>query len=288
MSPLPIIFLKTKSSPTDPYDKYFAENPLEIAGTTYNAENIFVPVLQHQHINLSQLEKLVLGQNSEYHGMIITSQRAVEALGAVLDKHRETQEFLKITKVYVVGPATCTAVINLGFSASNVLGKECGNGKVLSQFILEDYNTCCESAATDRLPLLFLNNEKRGDIIPKSLSGVEEHRCVPLQELVVYETKVVNCFSEEFAKAMEATKGQERWVVVFSPTGADAAWDVLRDGINKEEDDSETFWASIGPTTEVHMIEKIGKRPDVVAARPSPEGTWNGIRDFMLKKIEQN
>jgi uroporphyrinogen-III synthase len=88
MSPLPIIFLKTKSSPTDPYDKYFAENPLEIAGTTYNAENIFVPVLQHQHINLSQLEKLVLGQNSEYHGMIITSQRAVEALGAVLDKHR--------------------------------------------------------------------------------------------------------------------------------------------------------------------------------------------------------
>jgi uroporphyrinogen-III synthase len=88
MSPLPIIFLKTKSSPTDPYDKYFAENPLEIAGTTYNAEHIFVPVLQHQHINLSQLEKLVLGQNSEYHGMIITSQRAVEALGAVLDKHR--------------------------------------------------------------------------------------------------------------------------------------------------------------------------------------------------------
>jgi uroporphyrinogen-III synthase len=191
----------------------------------------------------------------------------------------ETRAFLANTTVYVVGPATSAAVVALGFKEENVRGKHCGSGAVLAEYILEDYNSTIPEDG--RLPLLFLNNEKRGDIIPNIFNGAPEERRVQLKELVVYETRVVEEFPDEFRKVMEATKGATRWVVVFSPTGADAAWDLLKDGIEAETDDGRTYWASIGPTTEHHMVEKIGKRPDVVAAKPSPEGAWKEINEFM-------
>ena len=98
-----ITLLKTKSSPTDPYDEYFSAHPFD----GYPAYLRFVPVLKHQYANLDRVERLVIegktaatttttagdegaGEGS-YAGLIITSQRAVEALGSVLEKLRGTQ-----------------------------------------------------------------------------------------------------------------------------------------------------------------------------------------------------
>ncbi|KAF8544967.1 tetrapyrrole biosynthesis, uroporphyrinogen III synthase [Trichophaea hybrida] len=293
--PLPIILLKTKSTPIDPYHDHFSTHPFSYPNAVQSTP-IFVPILKHQNVNLEYLEELVTrGRNSssnaseqgKYAGIIITSQRAVEAFGTVLEKLgalEETRAFLADTTVYVVGPATSAAVVALGFKEENVRGKHCGNGAVLAEFILEDYNSTVPEDGR-RLPLLFLNNEKRGDIIPNIFNGAPEERRVQLKELVVYETRVVEEFPDEFRKVMEATKGATRWVVAFSPTGADAAWDLLKDGIEAETDDGRTYWASIGPTTERHMVEKIGKRPDVVAAKPSPEGLWKGINEFMKRTV---
>jgi len=67
------ILLKTKSVPTDPYDTAFREKTPFVP--------VFVPVLVHQRVNESQLRNIVHNDPHErYSALIITSQRAVEAL----------------------------------------------------------------------------------------------------------------------------------------------------------------------------------------------------------------
>jgi len=90
--PLPVILLKTKSSPIDPYHDQFSNHPFDYSNAV-PLTPIFVPVLKHQHINPEYLEELVIrGRTSnnvseqEYAGIVITSQRAVEAFGTVLGK----------------------------------------------------------------------------------------------------------------------------------------------------------------------------------------------------------
>lgn len=270
-APIPIILLKTKSSPSDPYSNYISSHQFP-CGTP--AAPIFVPVLKHQHVNLPRLTELITTDSissepntpAAFSGLIITSQRAVEALQAVLSSLPTPPRLLTASLVYVVGPATSAAVVALGFPAQNVLGKECGNGSVLAAFIADHH--------ASPQPLLFLNSEKRGDVIPGILAG----RGVGLEELAVYETVVADGFGKEFTEVMERTNGGERWVVVFSPTGADVALEVLgRWG-------GDTFCASIGPTTEGYLVEKLGVRPDVVAGKPSPEGLWSGICEFRERR----
>jgi uroporphyrinogen-III synthase len=163
---------------------------------------------------------------------------------------------------------------------------------VLAEFILYDYNegrwTGRELGRVKRLPLLFLVGETRRDVIPKTLTSAPEDKRIDVCELVVYETCVVDGFREEFRKAIEvdsvenqnkrenacSTPQRVKWVVVFSPTGADVALEVLNEGRN-------TFLAAIGPTTEKHLENTLARRPDVVAGMPTPEGLWRAIDGFM-------
>lgn len=278
MSALPLILLKTKSYPKDPYAELFSNKSFTNATTPNNP--IFVPVLNHNPTNLSELEALLRDSQvrgdatpSKYSGVIITSQRSVEALGSVLDKlipDHDLAPLLQHTKVYVVGPATAKAVVDLGFAEENVLGKECGSGAILGPYIVANYDASSG-------PLLFLVGETRSDVIQSHLKD----NGVVCKEMVVYETSVAEGFREEFGKVMEETRGGVRWVVVFSPTGADVARDVLR-GFGEEKGEERTYWAAIGPTTETHL-KKLGRRPDVVAKAPSPTGLWTALDEFMGK-----
>ena len=67
------ILLKTKSTPTDPYDVDFREKTPFIP--------VFVPVLVHQRVNASKLQSILENEpHNHYSSLIMTSQRAVEAL----------------------------------------------------------------------------------------------------------------------------------------------------------------------------------------------------------------
>lgn len=67
------ILLKTKSVPTDPYDTEFRERTQLIP--------VFVPVLVHQRVNETRLRDILRNDSHEhYNALIVTSQRAVEAL----------------------------------------------------------------------------------------------------------------------------------------------------------------------------------------------------------------
>ena len=68
------ILLKTKSTPEDPYDSAFRHKTHLVP--------VFVPVLIHQRVNEDQLSRILDNEpRKQYDALIITSQRAVEALG---------------------------------------------------------------------------------------------------------------------------------------------------------------------------------------------------------------
>jgi uroporphyrinogen-III synthase len=67
------ILLKTKNTPVDPYDTAFREKTPLVP--------VFVPVLVHQRVNELELQNILQHDpHKRYIALIVTSQRAVEAL----------------------------------------------------------------------------------------------------------------------------------------------------------------------------------------------------------------
>jgi hypothetical protein len=82
---IPVLLLKTRSTPVDTYDEYFSNEPFTPT---------FVPVLEHRP-NIENLEfvrsllldgKLGREHNAKYGGIIFTSQRAVEGFAKAVDQ----------------------------------------------------------------------------------------------------------------------------------------------------------------------------------------------------------
>ncbi|PLN77316.1 tetrapyrrole biosynthesis, uroporphyrinogen III synthase [Aspergillus taichungensis] len=256
----PILLLKTRSSPKDTYAEYFSARG-------YNPA--FVPVLEHRFRgeSLSRLRGLLEGGRfttagdyknngtgnggeDKYGGLIFTSQRAVEAFGAVLEGVEETTLASSFSPppnpnstsnnpahslpIYTVGPATSRAVSALKdtyLPNASVHGEHSGTGDVLAGYILEHYNGLYrnnhqgnhqEGKNTDKPPLLFLVGEQRRDIIPKTLTGGDtpaETR-IGVEEMVVYETGVMGSFEDDFTRAVA---GGEEWLSLRKASGLDNA-----------------------------------------------------------------
>jgi hypothetical protein len=101
---IPVLLLKTKSTPNDSYEEYFSDEPFTPT---------FVPVLEHRPNlqNLDLIHSLLLDgkfgrdDNAKYGGMIFTSQRAVEGFAKVVDEveaHRcRTRNELELTSSWL-------------------------------------------------------------------------------------------------------------------------------------------------------------------------------------------
>lgn len=311
---IPVFLLKTKSLPADGYEEYFDQ----LDEGRYSP--IFVPVLEHkftqyalqiikQHIlNGAFLPFDPSSQQSghKYGGMIFTSQRAVEAFTYVIDELREQKLdvgalFSASLPIYVVGPATGRGLRALGLPCQ-IVGEEAGNGEALAAFMLEHYDNLWSSRQADghiqvtKPSLLFLVGEQRRDIIPKTLmsASLPEDLRIDVEELTVYETGVMENFSQNFAQLViqNLAQVQKQWVIVFSPTGCKAMLEVLgmlnRD-TGKVKDVQQTkpavpYIATIGPTTRDYLISEFGYTPDVCAIKPSAEGLGEVILDFEQKQ----
>ncbi|PWY88431.1 tetrapyrrole biosynthesis, uroporphyrinogen III synthase [Aspergillus heteromorphus CBS 117.55] len=268
-------------------------------------------------------------ENRKYGGLIFTSQRAVEGfadvVGGVVDEKIKREFALPL---YTVGPATHRSLSTLTtkhLPHATIHGQETGNGGALAEFILQHYNglysdtittttaptpnttdpdanTQPETQAQKALkpPLLFLVGEQRRDIIPKTLTNpsLPPHTRIGVDELVVYETGVMEGFEESFSQIIatereimrdsapeKQNEGRVVWVVVFSPTGCEGMVGVLRENNYMDGEDGgrrrRFFVATIGPTTRDHLRNEFGFEADVCAERPSPEGVGEGIRRFM-------
>ncbi|RFU73123.1 uroporphyrinogen-iii synthase [Trichoderma arundinaceum] len=85
--PIPVLLLKTKSSPSDAYEDLFSATD-----RSPSFDPTFVPVLQHkfEEKGVDRLRDLLRGKgigrtpDCEFGGLIFTSQRAVEAFAHVV------------------------------------------------------------------------------------------------------------------------------------------------------------------------------------------------------------
>ncbi|VUC23649.1 unnamed protein product [Clonostachys rosea] len=94
---VPILLLKTKSTPIDTYEELFSSTPVPSSGSDETRTRFspqFVPVLQHrlEESGVSVLRDHLQNQSispredSAYGGLIFTSQRAVEAFAKTVDE----------------------------------------------------------------------------------------------------------------------------------------------------------------------------------------------------------
>lgn len=294
---VPILLLKTRSTPTDTYEEYFSASEYD---------PIFVPVLEHRSRQdaLDQVRWDITNRAflpdqgrgpAKYGAIIFTSQRAVEAFTQIIDEIRKQgshalHELLPPNiPLYAVGPATARQLRAIGLECP-VLGEESGTGEVLSSFMLEHYNNVYKDQ--EKPPLLFLVGDKRRDIIPKTLQDphLPDARRCKLEELVIYETGEMLSFKTDFSSTWQRNmeKGTARqWVVVFSPTGCKAMLESL--GLLDQQTGkvvagkstaSTVNVATIGPTTRDYLIDQFGFVPDVSAEVPSAEGVASAIQSF--------
>jgi uroporphyrinogen-III synthase len=91
-SRIPVLLLKTKSTPLDAYEQYFSADTHR-----WGFEPAFVPVLEHrfEESGLAGVKtlldgRLISGGDGEYGGLIFTSQRAVEASAKIIEEGRGT------------------------------------------------------------------------------------------------------------------------------------------------------------------------------------------------------
>ncbi|KGO73424.1 Tetrapyrrole biosynthesis, uroporphyrinogen III synthase [Penicillium italicum] len=294
MPSTPILLLKTKSSPHDGYEDFFSAQ---------NYTPTFIPVLEHRFLknNLTQVRDLfstgAFNSNAitprKYGGLIFTSQRAVEGFAQMIEDEKDVTFNIQTTPpliLYTVGPATARTLTTLRdkhLPAALIHGADTGTGENLAHLILSHYDSLYP---THKPALLFLVGEVRRDIIPKTLmdKALPAEKRVGVEELVVYETGVMESFEGDFADVVSRESG-DVWVVVFSPTGCEAMLRVLGlgpfagtgTGTGTRAGTGQVFVATIGPTTRDHLREKFGFEAHVCAPKPSPEGVLEGIEKFM-------
>ena len=89
-SSIPILLLKTKSTPNDGYEERFSTATIG----SNKFDPTFVPVLEHQFLDqgldvvkdLLRNKQIGKDEGKRYGGMIFTSQRAVEAFARLVEK----------------------------------------------------------------------------------------------------------------------------------------------------------------------------------------------------------
>ncbi|RSL61448.1 hypothetical protein CEP54_006224 [Fusarium duplospermum] len=285
---VPVLLLKTRSSPGDSYEDLFSET--NAVGASFAPQ--FVPVLLHQFQDegMKKIAEVLregrIGnkEHHEYGGLIFTSQRAVEAFVKLVQDGKDEKDnitndpptswpHLQHIPVYSVGPATTRALAAVPQDPPlSVFGSHTGNGATLAPYILSHYREWY-AGRPSLPPVLFLVGETRRDIIPKTLQdpGLPDGERIAVDETVVY--------------APASWKASlSIWIACYprlamDPHVLDPETGKVREGSVR---DGKTFVATIGPTTRDHL-KSFGFEPDVCAESPTPQGVLDGIQEFMTR-----
>ncbi|XP_017885369.1 uroporphyrinogen-III synthase [Ceratina calcarata] len=248
-----VILCRGTSEKSDSQESYV--NAFKIAG--YSCECL--PTLCFEFVNTSQMRTCLLTPSS-YHGLILTSRRAAEAIELASKEDDSILRPWKTLPVYCVGPAT-ESFVKTQLGLENCLGKETGNAKELAELLVA-------SVAKDTAPLLYPCSEIGRETIEKALSDND----IGVHRIVVYKTLPNECLEHELLKFMDDVP---KIFVFFSPSTVEHVVNLLR---KKCYDLNKVKAVAIGPVTS-QALRDAGLKIFATAGKPEPTSLIKAISD---------
>lgn len=217
---------------------------------------VSIPVLSFKFDNQEELSQKLQDPN-RYGGMVMTSQRAVEALELCVANLvsqevwiNELEKLWKEKPIFIVGKATAKAVKDkLGLQCK---GDDAGSAEALVPFILQSFTP-------DSNTLLFPCGNLRRETIPTAMAKAG----IRLDSIHVYSTCADPNVMHLLDNLMEK-QGVPSFAIFFSPSGVNFIQDILS-GI-KEWDKVKLI--AIGNTTAEAMKNK-GWKVCAVSEQPN-------------------
>ncbi|KAK4701395.1 uroporphyrinogen-III synthase, partial [Phenoliferia sp. Uapishka_3] len=247
-----VVLVRTRQGPSDPYH----------TTTPRPNRTFYLPVLDTQFTHLDHLSQIIkAGPTNRYSGVIITSQRAVDAWAIATTSHSSTSTSTQPPPPspssspspsptpssntswvsipwFPIGVASQTAIQKQLFDPPPLcVGAGSGTANNLAEAIKDHFPTPPD------LPILYLVGDKNRDTIPTVL----QEAGIQLDRVQVYETRVVDDFGKnldgilkavledhEEEKIREGTSDQEVqkvptvWFALFSPSGTKHCLEQLR------------------------------------------------------------
>ncbi|KAG1853191.1 tetrapyrrole biosynthesis, uroporphyrinogen III synthase [Suillus subalutaceus] len=259
---------------------------------------ISVPVLETVIVCREELaRRLSIGpEKQDLSGVIITSQRAVEAwfeaAQALITADNNTplkpESDWWSVPFYAVGEATSVALRDLCekipmYTPRDIRGgSETGTAERLAGFILKDL----PSDGTSR-KLFYLTGDKNRDTLPRIL----ESAGVALDPLQVYATQGSSMFPHDLSLALEHEGSSWGWIVYFAPSVAEFVTPILRNhfalpvvNLSTEPEDCTQLSeyhrvkvAAIGPTTESFLQQTLKLSVAVTARNPKADDLADAV-----------
>ncbi|TIA89006.1 hypothetical protein E3P99_02266 [Wallemia hederae] len=235
----------------------------------------FIPVLDSSLVDIPALSKLLASSADAFDGVVVTSQRAVEAWRVAATAVQDVSEqHWSNLPFYSVGPSTSSALQSLShsltppFSPKHILGgEESGNGAKLADYILSHEGSTQRSHGTRRILYLV------GDKTASELSSILEANNVYVERRLVYATQPITAENVE-RRIQESDSTSADWIVVFSPSGANVIVPAIkRLGMAAKV-------ASIGQTTS-RRLQELYVSVDAVPAKPDAQLLADAIRESM-------
>lgn len=267
------VILFKKRDTVDEYNELFLKNG-------YIPQ--FIPVLDHQSENVETIKNIILEgpQKNKFTGLILTSQRSVQAMSEAIDLMSEqgiTDQMLSewnSLPAYIVGPQTAKALHELPLFNGHIDDKEhwtvAPRAAELIDLIIN------HQQKLERPKLLFLAGDKRRDLIPHGLESAN----LEFQEIQSYAT----CPHSDLSKNIENLPESD-WLAYFSPSGLQFILSSV-DSTTKEKflatsvNSTVTKTAAIGPTTADYIVQELGFAPHVMADKPDAQHLLNAILQY--------
>ncbi|PKI85218.1 uroporphyrinogen-III synthase [Malassezia vespertilionis] len=259
------------------------------------------PVLSHTLDNISDVAQKIIKYGESYDGVVLTSQRAVqawtEAVKHISMKCKDVPRFQ--VPFYTVGPATMKALqdaqIPSLLAPEGIVGEDAGTGSDLAHRIAEGMQKTLPRSG-DTYKLLYLVGDKLSSGLQDTLTTL--HARVELDKMRVYTTTKDDRFAAHcrvLSKELQHCSGKVHgsapdWLVFFSPSGGDYALPDLRaygwiPAPGTPALPTHPKIGCIGPTTAAWVRERLGMEPDAVAAQPSPAALRDAILDATADTI---
>ncbi|XP_066587512.1 uroporphyrinogen-III synthase [Prorops nasuta] len=217
----------------------------------------YLYTLRFEFFNQLTLEKCLLSPDI-YSGLILTSRRAVEALGNVLKEKKLLNQWTQMS-TYCVGPATENLAKNIGLQ--NCLGSQSGNAEELAKIIIQEKSSSSK-------PLLYPCSEIARDTIEKELSKRE----IKFHKLIVYRPVAVETLEHDF---LQIVTGFPLIFVFFSPSIVEHISNILK---QHPKEMINIKAVAIGPVT-AEALRKTGFTVCAVANKPKPTSLLEAIKE---------